>query len=454
MRRMRATHLLYMNLVWALVGCSDGGAKGDAGDGLGDAGDDTTTDVGADGDTATPPEAPVLEREGTISMSCSEALAPTQPADREWFVLAGVEVGGAVWALRSSFDGLELTEVGDDAVLGTSHVLDLGKYTTGYGSAATDDTEVSLVWAEGLDSGGQVLRHARVDTVGGVLVDAHDIAGTSAAAIGAPRLLPASTGWALVWSTTGDDGRSRVRFGRLDDAGALSGAVDVAGVADAWNGLAPAAVAIEGGYAVAWSEPLAGGSASEVYYATIDAAGAAVLPRRRVSPAGTAARKFGSPWEMGAEPMIAFGDAVWLVFQEATFNGDFSNPEGAADLQLAIVDAAGNAVLHPVNRSTVNVNETQPALYRMGDAVGLTWVKGSAIYICAGCFVDYDIKTVLIDPATVTPVSAVATHTHNAHGYRRPLSFVTGDAVMTLASQDFHALSYPAVAVMRCAPTP
>jgi hypothetical protein len=69
------------------------------------------------------------------------------------------------------------------------------------------------------------------------------------------------------------------------------------------------------------------------------------------------------------------------------------------------------------------------------------------------CFVDYDLRTVLLDAKTLSPVSAPATHSHQDHGFNFPRVALLGGDVMSVSQQDFHALSRPATAVMACAKT-
>ncbi|MCC6619750.1 MAG: hypothetical protein IT385_00765 [Deltaproteobacteria bacterium] len=443
MRRSSTTFIIMACLVGA--GCSDDRGRTDVVDGADGEGG------GHDGDGE---GTPILERVGAITRTCGEALRPTQPADRDWFVQAGVAVGEEVWVLRSGSDKLALTQVGTDGTWGTDHPLTVGRWVTSGGAAVARGSEVTLVWVEeATEAGGQALRHAVVDTASGVVVAPHTIEGGTSTYVSAPALVATDEALFMAWGAGQESGRATLKLARLTDTGALEGARPLHAVEQTWNGLQPSMVKAGGALTIVWSAPNAE-SRYELWMMKVDDAGDELVEPRRISGAAGAGQAFGAAWEAGQVPMLAVGDDVWLVYAASSFNDDFADPEGGVDLRLAIIDPAGEVTTHEVNRHANGVSHTQASLSRMGDHVALTWVQGATIYVCGGCFVDYDIRHVVVDPGTVTPVSAIATHSHDDHGYRRPLPFVLGDRVVTLAAQDFHALSYPTVAVMTCGATP
>jgi len=439
------------------VACSeDGGAEGDA-DSRGDVaevrdGTDASTTDG--GDATSPPGTPVLEREGTGAWSCDEELAPTRPADQDWYVQGAVAVGDAVWALRSGNEKLAFTRVGADGAWGTSHALTYGRWVMGGATPIARGSEVTLVWVEeAAEAGGRALRHAVVDTTSGVSTAAHTIVGATSAYANAPSLVRVDDATYLAWGAGDDSGRVTLRFARLSAAGALEGAVDLRTIDQAWNGITPAMVRTGDGFTLAWSEPNAQ-SGYELWVMRVGDQGEVAQAAQRISSTASANEHFGAAWEAGVSPLLQVGDRTWIVYTRSHFNNDFADPKGGVDLRLAVIDAAGAVTTHDVNTPVDGRSHTQASLSAFGDLVALTWVQGATIYICGGCFVDYDIRHVLLDPDVIVPVSAIVTHTHADHGYRRPMPLVIGDAITTLASQDFHALSYPAAARVACEASP
>lgn len=435
----------WLVVAWGFLGgCGDSGASGDVADTSPIA---DTADT-ADGADTTPSEGPIVERGSTDRFACHESLAPTQPAVKNWSAAATVVANGRTWALQTGDQKLYLGAVGADAKLGTRWELPTQSWSVASAAALADGAIVTLVWSEYQDAGGQVLRHARVDVDEGIVTAPHDLASSSS--FGTVGLARNDGVTGLVWSEASGGSEGVVRYARLDADGFDGTPTELGRGAD--PSTSGAAITGRGaGFAVSWSKPATGdATAYELWLQAIDAAGTPQGAAARVSPEATAGHSFGSGWNQGARPMLAVGDELWIAYTETWSNGDFMNQHGATDLFVAVVTADGSIARHPVNRSVVDQNSTQASLFAYGSAVGLTWTAGTAIYICAGCYVDYDLHVLLIDPTTMTPAAPVVVHTHNAHGYSRPRTTVVGDAVMTLAWQDFHALGYPAVAITTC----
>jgi hypothetical protein len=117
---------------------------------------------------------------------------------------------------------------------------------------------------------------------------------------------------------------------------------------------------------------------------------------------------------------------------------------------LAVVPADGDVAQHPLQAAEDGVTATDATLFRLDGKLGVLWSEGTIIFVCGGCYADNDLKVVLVDPDAIVPASAIATHAHADHGYVGPAAVVLGGDVLSVSTQDFHALSFPAVAVMTC----
>lgn len=397
-------------------------------------------------------ETPILERPSSDELACSEGVAPTQPSVKDWRPAAVVAVGNEVWALQAGEGEMFFGKIDADGTLGTRH--DLGPMTVAYGEGAAhaDGSSVTLVWAEFHDDTA-ALRHAVVDVAKGVTTPKHDL--VTANLLRDISLAANGTTLAAAWSEEPDEeGAAKVRFARLGADGIDGEIVDVVADDGAYGGLAPAMVAYKAGFALSWSEGAPGGddTPSERWFVRLDAHGQKTSEPLRVSPALTEGFAYGTTFYSGASSMLVVGDDVWLAYFGGFSKPDFENPEGTGILRIAIVDANGHVIDVPLNPAVTNKLQTEGNLFAFGDAVGVAWTGGTTIFECAGCFVDYDLQVALIDPTTLELVADPFTHTHNAHGYRNLRVAVAGNDIYTLAMQDFHAISFPAIARATCVP--
>lgn len=461
---MRLVPLIVFGFVAFATGCGDDSKPGS--DASSDTTSDTTSDVGGDAadaaDTGSPgdaadtgggdtsePKTAILERPSSDDFTCSEGVAPTQPSVKDWQPAAAVAVGDAVWALQFGQSNVYFGKIESDGSLGTRHDLGATSWSVGAADAVADGPSVTLVWAEYTD-GGQTVRHAVVDTAKGVTTAAHEL--FTVGGIGAISLVANGATLAAAWSEQNGEGASKVRFARLDADGIDGEIVDVIDGGQSYAGLASAMVAYKTGFALSWSQALPDDLATyERWFVRLDSAGKKVGEPLRISPAATTGgTSYGEPWDGGGHPMLVVGDDVWVAYTHNFYNNDFSNPEGATTLHIAIVDPDGDVRDEPFNPTVINVNQGQASLFAFGGAVGVAWTGGTAIYICGGCYVDYDLQIALVDPTTLELAADKLTHTHNDHGYNRPRIAVVGDDIYTLAWHDFHALGFPAIARASC----
>lgn len=433
-------------LIVSSGGCSEDDAPGTP-DGSDTADAPDTPDTSDAGEVG--PVVPILERAAGTEYACRETLAPLGGTGPSWFPLALSAVGDRLWLLRIE-DGIRLSTLGTDGALGPD--IDLGGplWSVPGGVIADEAGVMTLVWIEPLDAGGQQLRVALVATSGEVLAAPATLPGTLGQEVSSPRTLPTAAGHRLVWIAS-DGSRQRIRHAFLEDGAFAGEPTTLVTLDSAYGGSLLGLVADDDGFALAWTASSAG-FASEVWFGTFANDGTARHPPRRVSREGRDGTSSGAFWWSSSSGAMAHAAGRYLV----AFTEDYQRPGsdfselGHAVLQVAVVDARGEGALIPLSPPIEGRVTTAASFYEVGDALGLFWAEGSIIRICAGCYVDYVLRTVLLDPATLDPLSAPATHTAQDHGFNSPHVAVLGDAVVSVSLQDFHALSRPATAVMEC----
>src|SRR6185436_18251059 len=107
--------------------------------------------------------------------------------------------------------------------------------------------------------------------------------------------------------------------------------------------------------------------------------------------------------------LVRAGDGFVAAWIEGR-RGSFQEPgSGGSVVRLARLDGAGQRLGPPVSLRPyqAEVDEVEPTLVPFGEALAVLWGHGSHIYSCAGCHPDHRIDLMLIDPATLTPVSNV-----------------------------------------------
>jgi hypothetical protein len=461
-------------LVLALMACGDDGAAGTAaGDTGSEAGthgtENSATDStqGADSTGAADTTAgadssggsdtggmldptPILEREPAISHSCSEtremAQLPGASAARWEGLLAG---NGNFVALRSSL-ALELAAIDLDGTLGETVELDAFGTNVSFAEplSVRDGDEIVTVWTRQNNLAEEVMRFARASDAPSLLGAPEDI--SSGTYVRPTTLVPADDGgFALIYAEGEASGATRLRFVRLDAAGAVVGVpVDVAQVGATYgNGAANAIAVAGGGYAVAY---VAGEvSDSEVFFVVLDGEGQPRTSPRRISRAA----EDGWSADFGGRTrhnLILVGDDVWLAFAEGQY--DWEAMHGHVVVRIAILDEDGNGDAHLLQAPVEGKNNLWPSFVPVDDRVGVLWTSGAIIWICGGCITDYDLNFVLVDPDGVAPASEVVTQLHQNNGITAPLAALDAGDLLTLGSLDFHATTLPASGSLHCQP--
>ena len=97
-----------------------------------------------------------------------------------------------------------------------------------------------------------------------------------------------------------------------------------------------------------------------------------------------------------------------------------------------------------------SVDDVEPDLVPFGDALALLWARGSHIYVCGGCVPDHDLHAVLIDPASLDPLSQVVKVSSEQGGLLRRDVAVLDDDLLTTVEVTFHTSAEPAFASFHC----
>lgn len=393
---------------------------------------------------------PILERPGTTDYTCTEVRAPNGAPGPSWYPIGLVEVGGEAWLLRSDM-GVKLSKLASDG--SQSGEVDLGGSEFGnFGaSMASDGKALTMVWGEQLDSS-QQYRTAVVGLDGSIGVAAAPLEGTAASSVTPPKLVPTPDGrYRLVWMRVDGDSANSVVSGILDGGAFVGAPIKLADAGAGYGVHVLGAVVDDAGFAAAWSTMKNEGDTfmTEVWFGTFDNNGAPRYPARRISGPGEPNTTVGTTWLAGSGALLRVDDRYLVAFTVDKEPPDF-NKLGHAEVHVASVDERGEGSLSPLLAPVEGRISTDASFYRLGDAVGLFWAEGTIIRVCAGCFVDYDLRTVLLDAKTLSPVSAPATHSHQDHGFDFPRVVALGGDVLSVSQQDFHALSRPATALMQC----
>ena len=82
------------------------------------------------------------------------------------------------------------------------------------------------------------------------------------------------------------------------------------------------------------------------------------------------------------------------------------------------------------------------------------WGRGSHIYVCGGCVPDHGIELLLVDPATLAPVSNAISLTNGGDprggGLLRRRVAALGDSLLTTYLLTFHVHATPGSALFTC----
>lgn len=420
------------------------------------------------GDTL--PSGPLLNWPGARTEACTVTRAPAIPDPSDWLAY-DLEVGPGdrayLMALERGFmtqGALFLAPLALDGKVGEHLALDDNpQYSSGAALVRLEGAHASeflVAWGHMREDGAQALRVATVaiDAATGKATVTH--AGQDVAEVGWLNLQSLQ----LVASTDGGDGADAYIAASTFIAGSGPGVPSLRRVPLAADGTLragaggvrtmvedasdPSVVATADGVAAVWTAAAAKGT--EVFFGRFDASGTVIGAPRRLSVAGADGGGSGLAWR-GGRSLIAAGGALWAAWSEWTFNGNYDAPEGHSTLKLAVLDGEGQGPTVQVQAAEDGIVNQGASFYVIGDHIALTWQRGTAIYICAGCYVDYPVKVVLLDPATVAPVSEVATlDPVTGHGHSSALFAPLGAGVVVASTLDFHALTRPATAAFTC----
>jgi hypothetical protein len=318
-----------------------------------------------------------------------------------------------------------------------------------------------IVWVES-----STLRLAAFDGAGRIVLGPKDLVSSIPASTDThfagtdPRLAAGPDGgFGLIYTPQVALGSYEVHFTVLDPDGTLRMPPRPLTQApgDTFAAPAPAILATSGGYAMIWRDPTA--PAGGIDFAAVDARGAEVVARHRISPPVAEGRVVGgvSFFEAATNALVRIGDgfvAAWTESRPGTFPGGLH--DGGSVVRLARLDGSGNRIGAPVSLRAfqADVDEVEPALVPFGDTLGLLWGHGSHIYACSGCVPDHRIDLLLLDPATLTPVSNLLSLNNGgdpkAGGLLRRRVAVLGDSLLTTYLLTFHTYATPGSAVFTC----
>lgn len=396
---------------------------------------------------------PILERSGTTDYTCTEVRAPIGALGPAWYPIGLAQAGSEAWLLRSDM-GVKLSKLAIDGTLSNEVNLGGSEFGNFNAAMASDGKALRVVWGEQLDAS-QQYQTAVVSLNGSIDVPAAALAGTLAASVSTPRLVPTPDGrYRLVWMRVDGGGANSVVSAIVDGGAFVDAPVKLADAGNGYGVHVIGAVADDAGFAAAWSVFLGDGTtlSTEVWFGTFDNSGAPRHPARRISNPAQPNLWAGTTWLSGDAALVRAGDRYLVAFTVDNMPPDF-NELGHAEVYIASVDEQGEGSLSPLLAPVEGRISTVASFYRLDDAVGVFWAEGTIIRICAGCFVDYDLRTVLLDAKTLSPVSAPATHSHQEHGFNFPRVVALGSDILSVSQQDFHALSRPATALMQCMKT-
>lgn len=226
---------------------------------------------------------------------------------------------------------------------------------------------------------------------------------------------------------------------------------------------APDVTAATDGYAFVWNDPV--GKSGRVVFMKTDRSGSETVPPRAISFTDDAAVSIGSRGSgferMGARIVEMNGSfvAAWSERRAGGIApGDYSPTNGSgAVVRLTRLDSEGNPTASALMRAHQDdVDEVEPVLTPWGDALAVSWSRGSHIYICGGCVPDHRIDVVLIDPTSFDPLSQLVTVTNGggsgAGGLLRKQAARADSSLLVLFDETFHTSTRPGSLAVTCSP--
>jgi hypothetical protein len=430
------------------------------------AGCDADPDGGGDG----PVTLPITERAGTRTQACRITRPRADHSPRQWQRTQAIAVtrGGVAYLARVEGLGTDplspiipgrarliVSRFSADGAFGEPVTISDSDWPSLFGVAiARLGDGFAVVWVEEAE-----LRFAAFDGQARPTVTPRTIQAPGFGDHSRPQVVEGPDGGlGVVYATEGGSAPARVMFFTMDGTGQLRAAPRRLGDSPSASAApAPAIVADGQGYAVAWRGAGAGGG--QIMFARADAAGAEVVAPRAVSAPAGAGVMVGST--SGFDPpttaLLAVGGgylAAWTEVRWVEYPG-----KGAWSIVRVVrLDAAGVAQgpPAPLRAPEAEVDEVEPTLLPFGDAVAVMWGRGSHIYACAGCVPDHRIDLVLVDPATLQPLSDPVTispgETQRPGGLLRRQVAVLGSTLLATFNLTFHVHATPGSATLTCEP--
>jgi hypothetical protein len=264
-------------------------------------------------------------------------------------------------------------------------------------------------------------------------------------------------------ASTGGPVTRRLTFVGLDASGQPRSAPrTIIELSSAYGGsMESIAAAPDGGYAIILREPR--GTRGQMSFVKVSGDGSELAAPLAISVMDTQGGDVaaGTLFEEGKSVLLPLDDgylASWVESRQGQ-NDSPVPPYGSGGWSMVKVvklDQAGQRQGEPapLRDWTDSVDEVEPALVRFGDAVAVLWGRGQHIYACGGCVPDHRIDMVLLDPATLVPLSEVVTITNGgglgAGGLLGKQSLVRGNAILTTFRTTFHTYATGASAVFAC----
>jgi hypothetical protein len=446
------------------LGCDGGSGGAGAGDGGDLRGGDAVLDAGGElgGDALADlegdvpevvPGSPLLERPLDLRFDCQVTRDTTNHQPLRW-AQAGhplvTTVGGKTFVVRVESEPASPFEFapGYLRVSTLDSAGDLGAGTelaadpdavTGIGAAPAGEG-LLVVWAQG------ALKSALLDGEGQALGQPLTVTAQGGDYLGHPQVSPLGEGFGVAIS--GPSGSHRtIKFLRLDASGAAAGApAEFVTAGQSWENPGLALAAGDGRWGLLWQETV--NNKGQVYFAAVGADGQVVVPRKRVFVTEDDTTPMGF-----VQPKVALVATAegWVGAWSEAYPGESMESGAFALVRVARLDTDGNPLeLAPVRAAALEVDEVEPVLLPFQGAVGLFWSSGTHIYFCGGCYPDHRVDFVLLDGATLSPVSEVQTLNPTPNGLLGLTAAAQGDQLLAAFDIHYHVYQDPASGALEC----
>lgn len=428
----------------------DGGSPGDVGGPGPDGG--PPSDGGALDDT------PLTARPSRNEYSCAVTRGRTDHSPRLWaygghhLILDQAGVPNLIRIESTPTQPFEpapssfvVSTLAADGTFGANHPLvstDPGEILGP--TAAIRGDGLAVVYVEGTH-----VRFVASNGAGQVVVPAKDLPGITADFQTRAHLVRAGSGYVVVYHQPGP-GSTEGYFLALDADGTPTGAArkitTTAESYDPFLNLQP----VSDGFGLVFRDRVA--DRFQVFFTKLSPTGEVVGAKVRLSGDDEAGLSAG--FDGAGIALLPHGDGYLAAWVEGR-PGDFSS--GASTIvKVARLDAAGavRGVAVPARDHEVDIDEVEPRLTPFGDAVALTWARGTHIYICGGCTPDHRIDLLLLDPDDLTPLSNVSTLEAppggRGGGMLKREVVVQGDQLLVVYDLTFHVTATPGSATFTC----